>query len=108
VVDTAPIVLLADIDDPAATLTAEALSRWLAGEDFESACGLVPGWRRYLQQTVRARALAALVVARSDLNDCGLGAWIAAGVERSSVHARHPVRLRRRFETIELRDAIPE
>jgi len=27
---------------------------------------------------------------------------------RSPVHARHLIRLRRRFETIELRDAIPE
>jgi hypothetical protein len=31
-----------------------------------------------------------------------------SGRSRSPVHARHLIRLRRRFETIELRDAIPE
>lgn len=75
------IELFAEIDDPAATRTAEALSRWLAGEDFDSAAGLVPGWRRTLQQQARDTALAALIALRPDLDDSALAAEIATGID---------------------------
>jgi len=74
--------LLAELDDPAATRTAAALSRWLAGEDFDSAADLVPGWRSYLRLTTRDRALAALVAIHTDMDASTLAAWIAEGLER--------------------------
>lgn len=73
---------LAELDDSAATRTAAALSRWLAGEDFDCAAGLVPGWRSHLRLSARDRALAALVAMHTDLDASCLAAWIVEGLER--------------------------
>ena len=78
------IALLAELDDRAATRVAEALSRWLDGEDFDSAADLAPGWRRALQQAAREAGLAALVPLHPELDDSALAAWIAAGVARAA------------------------
>lgn len=76
------IELLAELDDPAATRTAAALSRWLAGEEFDAAAGLVPGWRSHMRLTARDRALAELVAMHSDMNASELAVWILEGLER--------------------------
>ena len=87
--DAAPIVtdirraieLLVAADDPAATKTADALTRWLAGEaSFDGAAGLSPGWRRGLQQATRDAALEALIRLNPELNDQALGQRIAYGI----------------------------
>ena len=78
------IELLAELDDPAALRTAEALTRWLAGEHFDSAAGLLPGWRRHLQQLARDSALAALVAMHPHLDDLNLSRKIVAGVNRAA------------------------
>jgi hypothetical protein len=76
--------LLVDLNDPAALRTAEALTRWLSGEDFESAAGLAPGWRRFLQLKARDLALAALVALHDGLDDKTLAHRILEGIERAS------------------------
>ena len=76
------IELLAELDDPAATRTAETLSRWLAGENFDAAAGLVPGWRSRLRLTAQNRALAALVAIHPEMNDSALADWILEGLKR--------------------------
>lgn len=73
--------LLVDLGDPAALRTAEALTRWLAGESFETAAGLSPGWRRELQQQTRDIALAALITLHPHSDDKALGRRIADGIK---------------------------
>jgi len=87
------IALLTEHDDPAATYIAAALSRWLAGDHFESAAGLVPGWRSYLRLTARDRALGTLVTMHASINASELADWIVEGLERvaaSTVAAVRP------------------
>jgi hypothetical protein len=76
------IELLAELSDPGATRTAATLSRWLAGEDFESAAGLLPHWRSHLRLTARDLALAALAAMHSDLDDSALADRILGGFDR--------------------------
>jgi len=78
------IALLAEIDDRAATRTAEALAQWLAGEEFDSAAGLAPGWRRHVQQTARDVALRALVALHPDMDAQALARRIVAGIARAA------------------------
>lgn len=74
--------LLAIDGDPAAVRTAAVLTRFLDGEDFDSAAGLVPGWRSYLRLTARDRALAALAAIHADMDASALAGWIVEGLER--------------------------
>jgi hypothetical protein len=76
------IELLAGLNDPAATRTAQVLTRLLAGEDFAAASNMVPAWRSYLRLTARDSALAALMVAHRDMSANALADWIVAGLER--------------------------
>jgi hypothetical protein len=76
------IVLLAELNDPAATRVAQLLERWLAGEDFVSAAGLPSDWRARLQLAARDQALAELVRIRTDLEPAPLAAWIVAELRR--------------------------
>ncbi len=76
--------LLVDLNDPAALRTAQALARWLSGEDFESAAGLVPGWRRFLQLKARDLALEALMDLHAGLDAKALADRILEGIERAS------------------------
>jgi hypothetical protein len=64
------------------TRTAEALRRWLAGEDFEAAAGLIPGWRAHLRLTARDRALTALAATHAGMSDNALAEWIVEGLQR--------------------------
>jgi hypothetical protein len=91
--DTADIVAdfrrvavdLADPEnDPAAARVADAITRWLAGEDFDSAAGLAPGWRQHVQKASRDAALSALLALHTDMDDQPLARRIAAGVERAA------------------------
>jgi hypothetical protein len=61
------ITLLAEIGDAAATRTADALTRWLAGEDFDQAAGLPSDWRWRVRIAARDQALGALCDLRADL-----------------------------------------
>jgi hypothetical protein len=76
------IDLLAQIDDLGATQTAAALSRWLAGETFDQAADLVPGWRSHVRLAARDRALAELVKVHTSMADLDLAIWILDGLER--------------------------
>ena len=78
------IALLAELDDPAATRTAEVLTRWLAGEAFETAAGLAPGWRNALQMFARNAALAELVSLHPELDVSAIARLITAGIERAA------------------------
>jgi hypothetical protein len=82
------VVFLAEHGD---TAVAEALARWLAGEEFEQAAGLAPGWRRAIQQTTRDTALQALVTSFPTLDDSALARRIVAGVARAArMHGVRP------------------
>ncbi|MFZ1905220.1 MAG: hypothetical protein WAU56_07495 [Steroidobacteraceae bacterium] len=72
------IALLVEFGDPAATRTAEALTRWLAGEDFDSAAGVAPGWRAEVERAARHAALSALAAQGFDARA------IARGIARAS------------------------
>jgi hypothetical protein len=78
------VARLAEADDPALTRAGEAIARWLAGEDFDSAAGLAPGWRRHLQQTARDSALGVLISTNPDLDDLNLSRKIVAGIQRAA------------------------
>jgi hypothetical protein len=77
------VELLAELDDPAATRTAAALSRWLAGEDFDSATNLPPGWRHHVQQKDLDATLQALVALFPNLAYAALARRIVAGLKRA-------------------------
>ena len=74
---------LAERDDPAMTRVAAILRRCLAGEDFEMAADLPPGWRRQLQQQSRGAALCALLRLYAGLTDSDVARRIYAGVARA-------------------------
>jgi hypothetical protein len=78
------IALLAELDDAAATHAAETIARCLAGEDFDSAAGFAPGWRRELQQAARDAALQALLALHPELDAQPLAQRIVARVERAA------------------------
>jgi hypothetical protein len=84
------IALLAELNDPASTHAAAALSRWLAGEEFDSAAGLAPGWRSHMRISVRDRALGALVAMHADMDDSALADWIVEGFERVATKSVRP------------------
>jgi hypothetical protein len=82
------IALLAESGN---TTAAEALNRWLAGEEFDSAAGLVPGWRRHRQQAARDVTLRALVALFPNLDDSACARRIVAGVARAArMHGVRP------------------
>jgi hypothetical protein len=81
------IELLAELDEPTATRTAEVLTRWLAAEDFDSAAGLVPGWRSHLRLTARDRALASLAKMHSDMDDSAIARLIVEGFPRAGANS---------------------
>lgn len=74
------VTALIDLNDEAATRLADTLSRWLAGEPFEAAAGLYPGWRRYQRDRVRDAALRELITLHPNLDDLGLARRISAGL----------------------------
>jgi hypothetical protein len=74
--------LLAELEDPAATHTAEVLTRWLAGEAFEAAAGLPTDWQWRLEIAARDRALTALAEIRADVDTTTLASWIAGELRR--------------------------
>jgi hypothetical protein len=55
------VVLLAELDDPAATATAHVLRGWLGGQTIEAAANLPTDWRSRLRIATRYQALAVLV-----------------------------------------------
>ncbi len=76
---------LAEIDDVALVQVTAALDRFLGGEDFESALGLAPGWRRHIQVRTRDDALAALSRRHASCSPLDLARVIVAelrGVDR--------------------------
>jgi len=83
------IAVLAELEDPAATLTAEVLTRWLAGEGtMEAAAGLPTDWRRRLEIAARDRALNALAETRADVDPTILANWIAGELRRGVGNTR--------------------
>lgn len=79
------IELLTDCDEPAATRTAAALSRWLAGEDdFHQALGLPSDWRMRVRVAARDEALHSLMNLHPDLDNESLAERIVAGVARAN------------------------
>jgi hypothetical protein len=76
----AAIEQLAAIDHRSATWMAAVLTRFLAGEAFEDAAGLRPGWRALLQRHGRDAALSALLAAHPRIDASAL----VAGIERVS------------------------
>jgi hypothetical protein len=80
----AAIEILVDANDQRATHVAEALSRWMSGEDFEQAAGLSTGWRRQIQQAARDRALTALVALHPSADALDLARQIVVGLKRAA------------------------
>ena len=76
------IALLAELGEDDATMTAQVLTRLLAGEAFESAAGLVPGWRSHQRLIARDCALCALVAMHTRMSDNALASWIVDGLAR--------------------------
>ncbi len=74
---------LVDLDHPAATRTAAALMRWLAGQDFDAAAGLLPGWRETVRQKARDVALDAILRLHPGASSNALADLIARGVMRA-------------------------
>lgn len=69
-------------DDPAAVRVAAVLERWLAGQTFDVAAGLLPGWRSHHRLTARDRALESLVKMHADMKASQLATWILASSAR--------------------------
>jgi hypothetical protein len=74
-------------DDPNAVQVAAAMSRWINGQDFDTAARLVRGWRSHLRLTDRNRALASLLKLHADMNASELAAWIVEGLQRVGASA---------------------
>jgi hypothetical protein len=55
------VELLAEIDDLAANMVAEAIATWLGGVDFDTAAGLPSDWRIRERVAMRDRALRELL-----------------------------------------------
>jgi hypothetical protein len=75
------VQLLAEFDDEAATTAAAAIDLWLLGQDFETAAGLAPGWRRRLRGQARDTALQCLVSLLPELDDLAIAERIVAGLQ---------------------------
>ncbi|MGA8094768.1 MAG: hypothetical protein WB823_10950 [Steroidobacteraceae bacterium] len=82
------LVLLAELNDPAATRTAAALTSWLAGDSFDSAAGLAPGWRSHQRVAARDRALRALSEMHPEIDVTNLARRIARGLAREAARRR--------------------
>jgi hypothetical protein len=82
--------LLAELDDPACLVAAEGITRWLLGQDFESAMGLYPGWRVAVRQRARETALQALCAMFPDLTDVTLARRIIAGMRADDGQGTRP------------------
>lgn len=81
--------LLADCgDDPAATRVAQALDRWLKGEDLAEALDLPGDWRQRLRVGARDRALAELSRVHGDLDCSTLAERIVVGLSRAHAGRR--------------------
>ena len=81
------ITLLAEIGDGDATLTAQVLKRLLAGEKFESAADLMPGWRQQLRQAEREKALNELMKLNPAMDDHTLARSIVSGIKQAGACA---------------------
>ncbi len=73
---------LAATGNPADAELAAALSALLAGENFEAAYGLAPGWRSHQKTRTRDELLVALAARHPALSKRALGRYVAAGLRK--------------------------